>query len=108
MKAKDGEEDSIEFLRGVISDLMNEMIRSLERASFMDQFMQPREATVLQSFLRNGGSRSQSNKMQAAKRQLKKAAKEHSIDIRSQNSLRDTEYNCMLAAECPQASARTY
>ena len=82
MEVDDGEEDAVGFLRRVISDLMNEMIRSLEGASFIDQFMQPSETSVLESFLRNGGSKSQTNKIQAAKRQLKKAAKEHSRDIR--------------------------
>ena len=59
LEVEDVEEDAVEFLREFISDLMNEMIRSLEGASFTDQFMQPSETSVLQSFLRNGGSKSQ-------------------------------------------------
>jgi hypothetical protein len=77
LEIEDGEEDPLIFFNGIISDVMNAMICKLEGSTFISHFKQPAETAVLQSFLRNGGSKSQVNKKLAAKLQRKRKVLRH-------------------------------
>ena len=91
LEIEDGEEDALTLFNGIISDVMNAMICKLEGSTFISHFKQPVETAVLQSFLRNGGSKSQVNKKLAGNLELKRAAKKHSRDIRNYFSVDDGE-----------------